>query len=291
MNGYSLVIDISSDEGMTSTPIKSVSVNMVGKLNISDSSLEAWRSSDAELDSTFETDCDVKKTEPTPKKKKLAKVSFNLPPARGSISDSDSYYEEPDSPICQTSSLKHTIPLKEKFNIPQLGNERAPETAKPENKNEPSVMELEARYNLDIEDRNYFTAVGRGRYAPRVVSLPKENRCPDSPLNDLNGKSKPPEFSPEEMQYLEKMVLDLEEEEKKIEYMKAGRGRGPHPVRKYISRPSIVVKKGIPHCHGLPLSLASRGALSRPAPGRNFTCCSEIPGFGRGHGQGHSKYF
>ena len=40
------------------------------------------------------------------------------------------------------------------------------------------------------------------------------------------------------MQYLEKMVLDLEEEEKKIEYMKTGRGRGPHQVRKYISRPS-----------------------------------------------------
>ena len=128
---YSLVIDISLDEGMTSTPIKTVPVNMVGKLNISDSSLEAWRSTDAELDSTFETDCDVKKTEPTPKKKKLAKVSFNLPPARGSISDSDSYYEEPDSPICQTSSLKPTMPLKEKFNIPQLGNERAPETIKP----------------------------------------------------------------------------------------------------------------------------------------------------------------
>ena len=31
--------------------------------------------------------------------------------------------------------------------------------------------------------------------------------------------------------------------------------------------------------------------LSRPAPGRNFTCCSGIPGFGRGHGQGQSKYF
>ena len=138
------------------------------------------------------------------------------------------------------------MPLKEKFNIPQLGNERAPETIKPGNKNAPSVMELEATYNLDIEDRNYFAAMGRGRNAPRVASLPKENRCPDSPLNDLNEKSKPPEISPEEMQYLEKMVLDLEEEKKKIEYTKAGRGRGPHQVRKYISRPSIVVKKRNP---------------------------------------------
>ena len=183
------------------------------------------------------------------------------------------------------------MPIKEKFNIPQLGNERVPGTIKSGNQNEPSVMELEATYNLDIEDRNYFADVGRGRRAPRIVSLPKENRRPTSPLNDLNEQSKPPDISPEEMQYLEKMVLDLEEEEKKIEYMKAGRGRGPHQVRKYVSRPSIVVKEEIPHCHGLPLSLASRGALSRPAPGRNFTCCSGIPGFGRGHGQGQSKYF
>ena len=80
MNGYSLDINISSDEGMTSTPIKTVPVNMVGKLNISDSSLEAWRSTDAELDSTFETDCDVKKTEPTPKKKKLLKFRLICPP-------------------------------------------------------------------------------------------------------------------------------------------------------------------------------------------------------------------
>ena len=180
------------------------------------------------------------------------------------------------------------MPLKEKFNIPQLGNERAPGTIKSGNQNEPSVMELEATYNLDKEDRNYFVTVGRGRRAPRIASLPKENRRPASPLNDLNEQSKPPEISPEEMQYLEKMVPDLEEEEKKTEYMKAGRRR---KVRKYISCPSIVVKKEIPHCHGLPLSLASRGALSRPAPGRYFTCCSGIPGFGRGHGQGQSKYF
>ena len=152
-------------------------------------------------------------------------------------------------------------------------------------------MELEATNNLDIEDRIYYAAMGCGRRAPRIVSLPKENRRPVSPLNDLNEQSKPPEISPEEMQYLEKMVLDLEEEEKKIEYMKAGRRRGPNQVRKYISRPSVVVKKEIPHCHGLPLSLASREAVSRPAPGRNFTCCSGVPGFGRGHGQGQRKYF
>ena len=80
MNGYSLVIDISSDERMTSTPIKTVPVNMVGKLNISDSSLEAWRSTDAELDSTFESECGMRKTEPTPKKKNLLEFRLTCPP-------------------------------------------------------------------------------------------------------------------------------------------------------------------------------------------------------------------
>ena len=31
--------------------------------------------------------------------------------------------------------------------------------------------------------------------------------------------------------------------------------------------------------------------MSRPAPGRNFYCCSGIPGFGRGRGQGRGKLY
>ena len=31
-------------------------------------------------------------------------------------------------------------------------------------------------------------------------------------------------------------------------------------------------------------------SVSRPAPGRNFTCCSSIPGFGRSRGQGRGNY-
>ena len=122
-------------------------------------------------------------------------------------------------------------------------------------------------------------------------------------LNDLNEPSsigpmeKPAReyheesCSMEEKEYFAKLAFELEQEEKKKAYMTAGRGRGPHQVRNYISRPPFVVKKEIPHCRALPLTLASRGALSRPAPCRNFTFCSGIPGFGRGHGQGQSKYF
>ena len=78
MNSYSLVIDISSDEenAKTSTPPKSLPLNMVDSL--SDSSIEVYRGSDAELDSTFES---PQKSGLTPKKKKkLGKVTFNLPP-------------------------------------------------------------------------------------------------------------------------------------------------------------------------------------------------------------------
>ena len=70
--------------------------------------------------------------------------------------------------------------------------------------------------------------------------------------------------SMEEKEYFAKLAFELEQEEKKIAYMTAGRGRGPHQVRNYISRPPIVVKKEIPHCRTLPLTLASRGALSLP---------------------------
>ena len=86
------------------------------------------------------------------------------------------------------------------------------------------------------------------------------------------------------------MVREIEQEERKITDMTAGRGRSPHQTRDYISRPSVVIKKEIPHCHGLSVWLASRGALSPAAPGRNFTCCSEVAGFGRGRSRGYYKY-
>ena len=69
MNSYSLVIDISSDEenAKTSTPLKTLPLNMIGSL--SDSSIEVYRGSDAELISTSGSP----ETAPTPKKKKNRK--------------------------------------------------------------------------------------------------------------------------------------------------------------------------------------------------------------------------
>ena len=113
MAGYTLVIDISSDEENMnhSTPIKTLPVNMVGRLGLSDSSTEAYRGSEPELDSNSEYP--VRMT-PTPKKRKrLTKVSFALPPTENV--DSDDYYEEPETP---------TLPpqVKGKENFPLLGN-------------------------------------------------------------------------------------------------------------------------------------------------------------------------
>ena len=47
--------------------------------------------------------------------------------------------------------------------------------------------------------------------------------------------------------------------------MSVGRGRGPHQIRNYISRPSVEKKKEIPHCHGLHVSLALRDVVATSA--------------------------
>ena len=90
MNGYSLVFDISSDEEIakTSTPMKTLPVNLVGRLNLSDSSTEVFRGSDAEINSTFESESSPKKIRLSPKKD----MTFNLPPA-SKDSESD-FYED-----------------------------------------------------------------------------------------------------------------------------------------------------------------------------------------------------
>ena len=157
MNSYSLFIDITSDEEIneTSTPLKTLPLNMVGYM--SDFSVEVYRGSDAELNSTFES---PEKAAPTPKKKRrTGRVTFNLPTA-----DSDTvYYEEPVSTQCLPSPIRRTPVLKEAENIPVLRNERAPNAVKLNDLNEPSLVELEALYGLDLEDRSYFASLGRGR--------------------------------------------------------------------------------------------------------------------------------
>ena len=289
MNGYSLVIDISSDEdnNRCSTPLKALPLNTISTL--SDSSTEAFRGSEAGTDSTSESDCSPKERGPTPsKKKKLGRVSFNLPPAVNPDSDTD-FYEEPDTPPSQPLT-RPTPVLKEKANIPQLGNERAPNTVKLNDLNEPSLADLDALHGLDIEDRQFFAAVGRGRthYGAKENAPPptKREQC----ICALSDPTKPPEICPIDTMRREQELREMEEEERFITKMTAGRGRS-RGTRILNGRPPVIIRKEIPHCRAIPLSLASRGALSRPAPGRDYSCCSGIPGFEIGRGQGRGKLY
>ena len=105
MNGYPLVIDISSDEENMRhrTPIKTLPLNLIRTLNISDSSTEVYRGSEAELESIWESECSPKRVKLSPQKKKIAKVTFKLPPPfankKNLNSDSDDFYEEPVSSV------------------------------------------------------------------------------------------------------------------------------------------------------------------------------------------------
>ena len=49
----------------------------------------------------------------------------------------------------------------------------------------------------------------------------------------------------------------------------------------------VLITREIPHCPK-PWTTGYRGALSRPAPGRDFSCCGGIPQFSRGKGHGRT---
>ena len=67
-------------------------------------------------------------------------------------------------------------------------------------------------------------------------------------------------------------------------------GRGTRYTSSKLARARkqpVLITREIPHCPR-PWSTGYRGALSRPAPGRDFTCCGGIPQFTRGKGHGRA---
>ena len=67
-------------------------------------------------------------------------------------------------------------------------------------------------------------------------------------------------------------------------------GRGTRCTSTKLARARkqpVLITREIPHCPR-PWSTGYRGALSRPAPGRDFTCCGGIPQFTRGKGHGRA---
>ena len=74
-------------------------------------------------------------------------------------------------------------------------------------------------------------------------------------------------------------------------YSLAGRGSwfSSTKIQRQRKQPVTIVKE-IAHYHGLP-AFRARGALSRPAPGLNFYCCSGIPNFTRGVEHGYNMFY
>ena len=67
-------------------------------------------------------------------------------------------------------------------------------------------------------------------------------------------------------------------------------GRGTRYTSTKLARgrkQPVLITREIPHCPR-PWSAGYRGALSRPAPGRDFSCCGGIPKFARGRGHGNT---
>ena len=157
MDNYALVIDISSDEEKHrySTPIKTLPVNMVGRLNLSDSSVEVWRGSEADLNSTqesvstFESDTEEAFVVESHQKE-----------------NSEDYYEQPDSsremPELTRAPVLADITNKKEFVPPS-------KTEKLNDIDEPSIKEIEETHGLSMTEDYYCTA-GRG-----IHLLPRES--------------------------------------------------------------------------------------------------------------------
>ena len=213
MDNYALVIDISSDEEnhRYSTPIKTLPLNMVGRLNLSDSSVEVWRGSEADLNSTQES------------------VSTFESDTEGAFiveshqkENSEDYYEEPDSsremPELTRAPILADITNEKEYAPPS-------KTEKLNDLDEPSIKEIEETHGLSLTEDYYCTA---------------------------------------------------------------GRGNSFTSARiKRARKQPVLIAREIPHCPR-PWSTSYRGALSRPAPGRDFSCCGGIPKFARGRGHGNA---
>ena len=148
MDNYALVIDISSDEEnhRYSTPIKTLPLNMVGRLNLSDSPVEIFlrRGSEADLNSTkeskstFESDTEEAFFVESHKKE-----------------NSEDYYEEPDSSREMPELTRAPVITNEKKYVPPS------KTEKLNNLDEPSIKEIEETHGLSMTEDYYCTA-GRG---------------------------------------------------------------------------------------------------------------------------------
>ena len=241
MDNYALVIDISSDEenNRYSTPIKTVPMNMVGRLDLSDTSTEVHPGSEKEFNGSFvnlnlsNASVSIFQSGPSPRNfgidiipEKIASSEEGETEAFTGNEPESSFFEEPDSPRGMPPLLAAPV-LRDVTNLSPAQYEPPEKAGKLNDLNEPSVAETEVMWGLTLNSSSEF-------------------------------------------------------------YSLAGHGSRFSSTRVQRQRKQpILVTREIPHCPR-PWSTNYRGALSRPAPGRDFSCCGGIPKFARGRGHGRA---
>ena len=165
IDNYALVIDISSDEEnhRYSTPIKSLPVNMVGRLNLSDSSVEVWRRSEADLNSTQESASTFKSD---PEEAFVAESHLK--------ENSEDYYEETDSsremPTLTRAPVLTDITNEKEYVPPS-------KTEKLNDLDEPSIKEIEKTHGLSMTE-DYYCTPGEGIHStPRESEEHENTQC------------------------------------------------------------------------------------------------------------------
>ena len=155
MNKLSLVIDISSDEenNRYSTPIKTLPLNMVGRLDLSDSSTEVMRGSEADPNSstlsisTFESDISPKKLKISPiKKPQHARVTFEL-----DVTSEDDYYEEADTPSPPPAIQPAPI-LKDVTQTYGYNKQTEDPVEKLNDLSEPEIEQIQKDYGISLDN-------------------------------------------------------------------------------------------------------------------------------------------
>ena len=159
MDNYALVIDISSDEENQryNTPIKTLPLNMVGKLNLSVSSVQVWIGSEADFNSpatsisSFESEASPCKWEIANSEPNDNGESFLVETNKEDSTSSD--FEEPESP--RTMPHLHPAPT-----LRDITNECPTSYVPPTKVNklndlsedEPSVAEIEEVWGINIKN-------------------------------------------------------------------------------------------------------------------------------------------
>ena len=145
----------------------------------------------------------------------------------------------------------------------------------------PPITNSESSFYEELESSDEMPRLTPAPTLREVTNTFQEDYVPPPKTTKLNDLEEPSENELEDIWGLKPNEDDF--------YSLAGRGSSftSKKLQRNIRQPVTVVKE-IPHCSGLP-AFRARGALSRPAPGRDYSCCSGVQEFKRGRGHGRPK--